>query len=84
MLLNPNAERHLKSPAEMERLFARWPHAIAATRAVADSIGFSLDELRYEYPQETCPEGRTPQQQSGASDLGRGVAPLAARARRPR
>ena len=36
LLLNPNAERHLKSPAEMERLFARWPHAIAATRAVAD------------------------------------------------
>ena len=63
MLLNPNAERHLKSPAEMERLFARWPHAIQATRDVADSIAFSLDELRYEYPQETCPDGRTPQQQ---------------------
>ncbi len=62
LLLNPNAEQHLKSPAEMERLFARWPHAIAATRAVADSIAFSLDELRYEYPQETCPDGRTPQQ----------------------
>jgi error-prone DNA polymerase len=35
-LLNPNAERHLKSPAEMTRLFARWPHAIAATREFAD------------------------------------------------
>ena len=46
LLLNPNAERHLKPPAEMERLFARWPHAIAATRAVADSIDFSLDELK--------------------------------------
>ena len=32
LLLNPNAERHLKSPAEMTRLFARWPHAIEATR----------------------------------------------------
>lgn len=62
LLLNPNAERHLKSPQEMERLFARWPHAIAATREIADGIDFSLDELRYEYPQETCPEGRTPQQ----------------------
>src|SRR5687768_17580215 len=62
-LLNPNAERHLKSPAEMERLFARWPHAISATREMADSIGFSLDELKYEYPRETCPEGRTPQQE---------------------
>jgi error-prone DNA polymerase len=61
-LLNPNAERHLKSPAEMARLFARWPHAISATREFADSLDFSLDELRYEYPQETVPEGRTPQQ----------------------
>jgi error-prone DNA polymerase len=61
-LLNPNAERHLKSPAEMARLFARWPHAIAATRQFADALSFSLDELRYEYPRETVPEGRTPQQ----------------------
>jgi error-prone DNA polymerase len=61
-LLNPNAERHLKSPPEMIRLFARWPHAIAATREFADSLHFSLDELRYEYPKETVPEGRTPQQ----------------------
>jgi len=61
-LLNPNAERHLKSPQEMTRLFARWPHAISATREFADSLHFSLDELRYEYPRETVPEGRTPQQ----------------------
>jgi error-prone DNA polymerase len=61
-LLNPNAERHLKSPQEMIRLFARWPHAISATRAFADSLHFGLDELRYEYPRETVPEGRTPQQ----------------------
>ena len=47
----------------MTRLFARWPHAIEATRLFADAIDFSLDELKYEYPQETCPEGRTPQQQ---------------------
>ena len=61
-LLNPNAERHLKSPAEMIRLFERWPHAIAATREFADALHFSLDELRYEYPRETVPDGRTPQQ----------------------
>jgi error-prone DNA polymerase len=61
-LLNPNAERHLKSPVEMARLFARWPHAIEATRAFADALHFSLDELAYEYPRETVPEGRTPQQ----------------------
>jgi error-prone DNA polymerase len=61
-LLNPNAERHLKPPAEMARLFERWPHAIAATREFADALHFSLDELRYEYPRETVPDGRSPQQ----------------------
>src|SRR4051812_30486500 len=61
-LLNPNAERHLKRPQEMMRLFERWPHAISATREFADSLHFSLEELRYEYPKETVPEGRTPQQ----------------------
>jgi error-prone DNA polymerase len=61
-LLNPNAERHLKSPQEMARLFARWPQAIAATREFSDSLDFSLDELRYEYPRETVPDGRSPQQ----------------------
>ncbi len=62
-LLHANAERHLKSPAEMLRLFQRWPQAIEQARIVADACSFSLDELRYEYPQETYPEGRSPQQQ---------------------
>jgi error-prone DNA polymerase len=61
-LLNPNAERHLKPPAEMARLFDHWPHAIAATRAFADGLHFSLDELHYEYPRETVPDGQSPQQ----------------------
>ena len=61
-LLDANAERHLKSPAAMARLFERWPHAIRATRDFADALNFSLDELRYEYPRETVPEGKTPQQ----------------------
>ncbi|MEO7654838.1 MAG: error-prone DNA polymerase, partial [Sphingomicrobium sp.] len=61
-LLNPNAERYLKSPAKMARLFARWPHAVRATRAFADALDFSLDELKYEYPRESVPEGRSPQQ----------------------
>ena len=60
-LLAPNAERHVKGPAEMARLFARWPHAIAATREFADALNFSLDELRYEYPRETVPDGKSPQ-----------------------
>ncbi|MBY0343216.1 MAG: PHP domain-containing protein, partial [Sphingomonadales bacterium] len=60
-LLYPNAERHLKSPAQIQRLFARWPHAIAAAREVADRCRFSLDELRYEYPEEIYPDGQSPQ-----------------------
>ena len=61
-LLHANAERHLKSPQEMVRLFTRWPHAIHAAREVADACDFSLDELRYEYPQEIYPEGQSPQE----------------------
>ncbi len=61
-LLHANAERHLKSPQEMARLFARWPHAITAARKVADACEFSLDELRYEYPEEVYPDGMTPQE----------------------
>ena len=60
-LLHPNAERHLKSPTQMQRLFARWPHAIRAAREVADRCDFSLEELRYEYPEEIYPDGQTPQ-----------------------
>ena len=59
-LLSANAERHLKSPAEMIRLFADWPHAIAATRVVADACQFQLTDLAYEYPMETVPNGQTP------------------------
>ncbi len=61
-LLHGNAERYLKPPETMVRLFARWPHAIAAAREVADACIFSLDELRYEYPEDIYPEGQTPQQ----------------------
>jgi error-prone DNA polymerase len=57
LLLHPNAERHLKPPEEMAALFAEWPHAIAAARTVADACRFSLDELKYEYPLETYPDG---------------------------
>jgi error-prone DNA polymerase len=62
-LLNPNAERHLKSPTEMTRLFAEWPHAIRATRDVADACTFDLRDLSYHYPHETVPLGETPQSQ---------------------
>jgi len=62
-LLDANAERHLKSPAEMCRLFADWPHAIRATREVADACRFGLEELAYHYPLETVPKGETAQSQ---------------------
>ena len=55
--LQANAERHLKSPAEMQRLFQQWPHAIRATREVADAIRFDLGKLAYEYPSEVIPDG---------------------------
>ncbi len=61
-LLHANAERHLKSPQEMVQLFAPWPHAITAAREVADRCDFSLDELRYEYPEDTYPKGMSPQE----------------------
>jgi len=61
-LLHANAERHLKSQAEMQELFARWPHAIVASREVADACSFSLDELRYEYPRKAYPGGMTSQE----------------------
>ena len=59
-LLDANGERYLKPPEEMQRLFADWPDAVRQTRLVADSCAFSLDELRYEYPEETVPDGSTP------------------------
>jgi len=62
-LLEANAERHLKAPQEMCRLFAQWPHALRATRQVADACTFSLDDLQYEYPHEIEAEGRTAQEE---------------------
>ncbi|APE29429.1 error-prone DNA polymerase [Aurantiacibacter gangjinensis] len=59
-LLEQNGERHLKPPQEMQRLFAEWPHAIAETRAIADSIGFDLGDLQYEYPDLDLAPGTTP------------------------
>ncbi len=56
----PNAERHLKSATEMAALFADCPEALARTIEIADRCSFSLDELRYDYPEELCPPGMTP------------------------
>jgi error-prone DNA polymerase len=56
-----NAERHLKEPAEMVRLFRQCPEAIAATQDLLSRISFTLDDLRYEYPHEPVPPGWEPQ-----------------------
>ena len=50
--LAANAERFLKPPLEMARLFRDAPEAIEETMALSDALSFSLDELRYEYPDE--------------------------------
>jgi error-prone DNA polymerase len=57
-----NAERHLKSPAEMARLFAAFPRALERSVEIAEACAFSLGELKYEYPDEPVPPGKTPQQ----------------------
>ncbi|MBS0483047.1 MAG: error-prone DNA polymerase [Proteobacteria bacterium] len=55
--LAANAERHLKPPAEMARLFRACPDAVAATDDFLSRVAFTLDDLRYEYPHEPVPEG---------------------------
>jgi len=60
--LEANAERHLKHPQEMAELFAHAPDAIAETVRFADRITFSLAQLKYNYPDEPVPKGKTPQQ----------------------
>ena len=59
--LEANAERHLKWPAEMARLFRGHEDALARTLEIAEACRFSLDELVYEYPDEPTPPGKTPQ-----------------------
>jgi error-prone DNA polymerase len=60
-LLESNAERHLKHPDEMAALFESAPEAIAETVGFSDRIAFSLDQLKYNYPNEPVPPGKSPQ-----------------------
>ena len=61
-LLEANAERHLKGTAEMARLFRDFPEAVAESRAVLERLGFSLDDLRYQYPDEPTDDAASPQE----------------------
>jgi error-prone DNA polymerase len=56
--LMPNGERHLRERTRLARLYPR--ELLDETLVVAGRCGFSLDELRYEYPGEIVPEGRSP------------------------
>jgi error-prone DNA polymerase len=56
--LFPNGERHLRSRARLATIYP--PELLVQTQAVLERCTFSLDELRYEYPEEIVPPGETP------------------------
>ncbi|WP_374307758.1 error-prone DNA polymerase [Dongia sp.] len=58
--LEKNAERHLKDAAEMRRLFRGLEDAVTRSEEIAACCTFSLDELKYEYPDEVVTPGETP------------------------
>ena len=60
--LEANADRYLKPAHEMARLFRDLPEAITETMRFAGRISFSLDQLKYQYPDEPVPPGKTAQQ----------------------
>ena len=58
-LLERNSERHVKAHAEMARLFADLPEAIANTHEISQRLDFTLADLGYEFPRYPVPEGET-------------------------
>ncbi|QCM14107.1 DNA polymerase III subunit alpha (plasmid) [Agrobacterium tumefaciens] len=56
-----HADRYLKPPEEMERLFPRYPEALAGTREIVRRCKFSLEELTYQYPEEAIVPGKDAQ-----------------------
>lgn len=61
--LHANAERYLKPIEEMHRLFREYPDAILRTKEIAEACCFSLDQLKYLYPEEITSQGREPQEE---------------------
>ncbi len=57
-----HADRYLKPPEEMERLFPRYPEALRRTMEIVDQCKFSLEELTYQYPEEAIVPGKDAQQ----------------------
>ncbi|MEP6749337.1 MAG: error-prone DNA polymerase [Bacteroidota bacterium] len=58
--LHQNAERHLKPIEEMQRLFRQYPDAIYRTQEIKEACQFTLDSLKYVYPEAITSDGRTP------------------------
>src|ERR1700722_5354065 len=58
-LLARNSERHLKSPQEMQQLFADLPEAIGNTLELSDRLEFTLNDLGYQFPRYPVSEGET-------------------------
>lgn len=56
-----HADRHLKPPADMARLFRHHPDALAAVEAIVERCTFSLRDLTYHYPDEEVIPGKTAQ-----------------------
>ncbi|WP_173933876.1 error-prone DNA polymerase [Chelativorans sp. Marseille-P2723] len=61
--LEANAERHMKPPDEMARLFRHYPDALAETIRFGQELSFSLGELEYNYPDEPTESGLPPQEE---------------------
>ena len=80
-LIKPNAEHDLKSPAAFAALFRDDPDSVARTLEVTARCAFSLDELRYRYPSEELPDGKTSREWlreiafEGARERNRGSVP---------
>jgi error-prone DNA polymerase len=88
-LLARNSERHVKSPPEMEKLFADLPEAIANTTEVSSRLQFTLADLGYKFPRYPVPGGETMMsflrqrtQEGFQGRYGRAARDLRARARR--
>ncbi len=59
-LLDANAERFIKPPRAMERLFADLPDAVGNANELAQRLDFTLENLGYEFPKYPLPHGETP------------------------
>jgi len=88
-LLARNAERHLRAPEQMERLFADLPEAIAQTSVLSARLEFTLADLGYQFPRYPVPEGGSMQsflrqqtERGFQERYGRAAPELRARARR--